>query len=142
MPFVSETRERIDRKMAGLHLLAQNIGKNLEDQAKTSATWNDRTGNTRRSIHGGGDRSKNGATAYLAHGSMVGTYFEEGTGIYGPHRRRIVPKNAKALRFTLGGKEIFVKSTKGMRKQPVIKPTVERQWPEIQRTVRKYWGST
>lgn len=48
---------------------------------------------------------------------------EEGTGLYGPNRRRIVPVTAKALRFTLGGKPVagtggkvvFARSVKGMQ---------------------------
>lgn len=142
MAFGDETKAYIDRKRAGLHLLAINIGKTLETEAKANASWTDRTGNTRRAIHGGGDKTEKGATAYLAHGSMVGTYLEEGTGIYGPHRTSIVPVRAQAMRFTMGGKVVFAKQTKGMPAQPIIRPTADKKWPEIQRVVRKYWEGT
>lgn len=136
------TTERLNRKKAGLYALSHQIGKGLERQAKMKAPWRDRTGNTRRAIHGGADLSNKGAIIYLAHGSKVGWYMEEGTGIYGPKSRPIVPKNAKTLRFTFGGSTIFAKSTKGMPKQPIIDPTMDNQWPEIKRKVRTYWEST
>lgn len=141
MTLGSQTLEQINRKRAGLHLLAANIGKNLEREAKETAPWRDRTGNTRRAIHGGGEKTSRGAVVYLAHGSMVGWYMEEGTGIYGPKKRRITPVRAQALRFTMNGKVIFAKSTKGMPAQPVIEPTADRKWPEIKRQVRRYWES-
>ncbi|GKV54241.1 hypothetical protein NCCP2222_01880 [Sporosarcina sp. NCCP-2222] len=139
MALGDQAKEHLNRKRAGLHLLAVSIGKNLEAQAKRDASWKDRTGNTRRAIHGGGEKTSKGAMAFLAHGSMVGTYLEEGTGLYGPHRSPIVPKNANALRFTMGGRVIFAKQTKGMPAQPIIRPTADKQWPEIKRAVRKYW---
>ncbi|MHC8516991.1 hypothetical protein [Sporosarcina sp. ITBMC105] len=139
MAFGNQTKEFISSKVAGLQALSMNIGKNLESQAKANIPWKNHTGNTRGAIHGGGEKRKNGATIYLAHGSKVGTYLEEGTGLYGPHKKRIVPTHAKALRFTMGGRVIFAKSTKGMPKQPVIRPTADKQWPDIKHAVRKYW---
>ncbi len=129
----------IKRKTAGMHLLATHIGKDLERQAKSNASWTDRTGNTRQAIHGGGEQSKNSALLYLAHGSMVGTYLETGTRPY-----VIRPKNKKALRFVSGGKEIFAKKVNhpGIKARPVVGPTVESNWPKIKQQVRRYWGST
>lgn len=134
--------EYLDRKKAGLYLLAGNIGKKMEEAAKQKAPWTDRTGNTRRAIHGGGERTANGALIYLAHGSMVGTYLEEGTGIYGPHGKPIVPVHSKALRFTVGGSQIFAKEVKGMPKQPIVEPTAAESMPMIEEQVNRYWGST
>lgn len=141
MTLGSQATEFINRKRAGLHLLAENIGKNLEREAKSKAPWRDRTGNTRRAIHGGGEQTKRGAVVYLAHGSEVGWYLEEGTGIYGPKKRPITPVRAKALRFTINGNVVFAKSVKGMPAQPVVEPTAKRKWPEIKRQVRRYWES-
>ncbi|RIJ63608.1 hypothetical protein [Rummeliibacillus sp. POC4] len=142
MSLGDRTKEHIERKVAGLYALAQNIGENLEQTAKSGATWTDRTGNTRRAIHGGADKSNRGATIYLAHGSKVGWYMEEGTGVHGPKGRPITAKNGGLLRFTVGGKTIFVKSVKGMKAQPIVQPTVKAALPDIKRQVRKYWGST
>ena len=142
MTFGAEAKEHLDRKVAGLHALAENIGKSMEKTAKGNASWTDRTGNTRRAIHGGADETDKGATIYLAHGSKVGWYMEEGTGIYGPHKRPIVPTEAQALHFSIGGAGIFAKSIKGMPAQPIIDPTVETSWPEVKRQVRTYWSSS
>lgn len=137
-----QAKEYLDRKKAGMYLLGNAIGKNLESTAKGGAPWTDRTGNTRRAIHGGADVAYNGAVIYLAHGTMVGTYLEEGTGIYGPHGKPIVPIRSKALQFTVGGNQIFAKSVKGMPEQPIIEPTALAALPMIEEQVIKYWGST
>jgi hypothetical protein len=70
-----EIKNEIDKKVAGLHKLAESIGNDLERQAQSNADWTDRTGNTRRAIHGGADRNPKGSTLYLAHGSKVGLFF-------------------------------------------------------------------
>lgn len=47
-----------------------------------------------------------------------GFWLDQGTGIYGPRRQRIVPKRAKYLRWTTRtGRVVFARSVKG------IKPT-------------------
>lgn len=142
MTFGAEARAYLDRKKAGLHALAINIGADMEKTAKSNAAWTDRTGNTRRAISGGADKTDNGAILYLAHGSEVGVYHEEGTGIYGPKKRPIVPTTAQALRFSIGGNTIFAKSIKGMPARPIIEPTVDKRWPDIKRQVRTYWERT
>lgn len=141
MAFGDQTKRALDGKIAGLQMLADNIGKTMESKAKKNAPWTDRTSNTRRAIHGGGESSANGATIFLEHGSKVGWYMEEGTGIHGPKRRPIVPRNASAMRFTIGGGMIFAKQTDGMPAQPIIEPTVKAQLPHIERQVREYWKS-
>lgn len=133
------TKEKIDRKVAGLYLLGQNIGSDLEKQARSNASWTDRTGNTRRAIHGGADRKSSGTVVYLAHGSIIGLYMEKGTA---PHVIR--PKNKKALRFTSGGSTIFAKRVNhpGIKARPIIDPTAESNLPRIKRQVRRYWENT
>ncbi len=42
-------------------------------------------------------------------------YQELGTGLYGPKHERIRPRNAKALKMTIGGSVIFRKTSKGIR---------------------------
>lgn len=138
--------EQIKRKKAGLHLLAEAIGGGLESQAKQTASWTDRTGNTRRNIHGGADKTRKGSTIYLAHGTKVGGYLEEGTGKYGPTGRPyvIVPKNKKALRFNVGGSTVFASKVihPGMKAQPVVGPTVDSEFPRIKKQVKRYWENT
>lgn len=146
MALGAQTLESIERKKAGMHLLAKSIGKNMESIAKQTATWTDRTGNTRRNIHGGADKTNQGAVVYLAHGTKVGLFLEEGTGIYGPKGRpfEIRPKNKQALRFNIGNETVFAKKVihPGMKAQPVIEPTADAEWPEIKKQVRRYWEST
>ena len=126
-----------------MYALAMNIGKDLEKLAKDNRPWTDRTGHTRLAIHGGADRDGRGVILYLAHGSKIGWYLEEGTGIYGPKGRpfEIRPKNKKALRFFSNGNEIFAKSVMhpGMEARPIIEPTIESNWPRIKQQVRRYW---
>src|SRR5690625_4495771 len=111
-------REEIRRKQAGMHTLGQAIGNDIASEAKMKASWVDRTGNTRRNIHGGVDGVGDEFVIYVAHGSEVGVYHELGTGIYGPRKRPIVPVNAKALKFKINGKEVFARSVKGIKKNP------------------------
>lgn len=139
MALGDQTSGYIERKIAGLYLLGEHIGKNMERQAKSNASWIDRTGNTRRAIHGGADKTPRGVVLYLAHGSMVGTFLEEGTRPY-----VIRPKSKKALRFVSGGKTIFAKRVDhpGIKARPVVGPTVDSNWPNIKRQVRTYWENT
>jgi len=58
-------------------------------------------------------------------------YLEYGTGIYGPLKRPITPKEAKALKFKIGGKTIFAKSIKGMTPQPFIRPVFHQDFIKI-----------
>lgn len=51
-------------------------------------------------------------------------WVHDGTGLYGPRKKRIVPKHKKALAFKskkFGKKRIVVKSVKGMRGNPYLK---------------------
>lgn len=80
---------------------------------------------------------------------LVGTpldyaaYVERGTGLYGPHRHRVVPRRARVLVFTPrtrgpGGAliparrrtTVFVKSTRGMRAQPFMAPGLRDVFPD------------
>lgn len=146
MTLGDKIKSDIQRKIVGLQSLGLAIGKDLEREARSNASWTDRTGNTRRSIHGGADRSGKGVVVYLGHGSEVGAYLEEGTGIYGPKGRPydIRPKNKKALRFVVNGKEVFAKRVThpGISPRPVVGPTVESNFPKIKEVVRRYWEGT
>ena len=70
-------------------------------------------------------------------------YVEEGTGLYGPHHQKIVPKNGKFLVFpakgkaTLGGRVkreyagkpgslVFARSVKGSKPQPFLVPGAKK----------------
>ncbi len=69
-------------------------------------------------------------------------YVEEGTGLYGPKRKKIVPKRAKVLAWrtgavrltgrsrTSGGRELagwaFARSVRGRAKTPFLRPGVQK----------------
>lgn len=133
--------DHVNRKKAGIYLIAESEGKRMESEAKAKASWTDRTGNTRNSIHGGADRNTSGATLYLAHGSKVGGYLEEGTGIYGPKGRPIRPVKAKALAFKVDGQWVITKEVKGMKARPIIKPTAQKNIPKLIKALERYLSS-
>lgn len=63
-------------------------------------------------------------------------YVEQGTGLYGPRNRRIVPKHAKVLSWVGGGsrltgrgtgsRRIFARSVKGRKATPYLVPGVKK----------------
>lgn len=127
----AEVKAIVKRKRAALRMIAGQEAKELEKQAKVGAPWQDRTGATRGGIHGGTEPYRGGSKMYLAQGTKVGGYLEEGTGIYGPKGKPIKPTTKKALAFKGGNGMVIVKSVKGMQKQPIIEPTVERNFDRI-----------
>lgn len=133
-------RDEIKRKQAGMHTLGQAIANDIVSEAKAKASWTDRTGNTRRAIHGGVDGVSNEIVIYVAHGSKVGAYHETGTGIYGPKKSPIVPVKAQALHFKLNGKDIFAKSVKGIKKNPVLMNAVEAKKAKLEQAIKEYWS--
>lgn len=58
--------------------------------------------------------------------SGYGALLEIGTGMFGPKRKRIVPKTAKALSWIgPGGQRVFFKSVKGRPATPYMRPALE-----------------
>lgn len=47
-------------------------------------------------------------------------YHQDGTGIYGPHHQRIVPVQARALRFPGPGGVIFARSVEGVPRRRMV----------------------
>lgn len=133
-------RDEIRRKQAGMHTLGQAIAEDIVGEAKAKASWIDRTGNTRAAIHGGVDGVGDNFTIYVAHGSEVGVYHELGTGIYGPKGRPITPVKAKMLHFKVNGKDVFAKSVKGIKKNPVLMDAVEAKLPAVKQAIAEYWS--
>lgn len=127
----------VERKKAGLHALLLNWSGTLENSAKLNAPWKDRFGHARQGIHAGVDVMAEGFILFLAHGMRYGEWLEKGTGIFGPHGRPIKPVNKKALYGP--GLPHPVKEIKGMKPQPIIKPTVDAHIERIRKTVHEYW---
>lgn len=62
--------------------------------------------------------------AQLQTESGYGGYLEIGTGLHGPQKHRVVPKNKKCLSWIdpETGERIFAKSTQGMHARPYMYP--------------------
>jgi hypothetical protein len=63
-------------------------------------------------------------SAVVSHPAGYYRYLEQGTGLYGPNHAYIVPKTAKALHWTSGGKDIFVKRSRGIKPQKFISAAI------------------
>jgi len=74
---------------------------------------------------------------------QVARYLDEGTGIYGPNKKKIIirPKTKKALRFKFNGKTIFAKKVEmdGFAGRHYIKSVLENQklWDKIHKFIEK-----
>ncbi len=137
-----EVFDFIDRKMSGMSLLLTGvISPILISQAKSKTYWKDRSGNARQLINGGSEGGAGSYELYLAHGTEYGEFLEEGTGIYGPTKRTIVPVSKKVLSWLdEDGKRHFAKSIKGMKARPVLKDTLNENKSLIINTIEKYWS--
>ena len=136
MPF--QVIDYINRKKAGMYALCQDWAEILGNEAKTNANWKDRTSHARQSIHSDVEIGGNNYTIYLAHGVEYGTCLETGTGLYGPKKQVIKPKNKKALYWK--GALHPVKEVKGMQPRPIIEPTLKNNTTRIKNSIIDYWS--
>lgn len=94
------------------------LSKKVQRQARTNLRSHNKTGALSASlfarvVHRGGLPIGQVGTPLKR-----GLWLDQGTGIYGPRRQRIIPKRAKYLRWTTAtGRVVFARSVKG------IKPT-------------------
>lgn len=127
-------------------LLAVNEAKHI---ARSTFT---KTGNLERTIRV--QRvSERDAIISAGGGSRVGyaRYVEEGTGLYGPRRRKIVPTNKKMLSWVGGGSRltgrgkgsgrIFARSVKGRPATPYLVPGAKQAVEKsgVGDTIIKLW---
>lgn len=56
--------------------------------------------------------------------AVYASWVNDGTGLYGPMKRKITPKNASALKFTYQGQTVFAKSVKGQRGQKFVEKSI------------------
>lgn len=103
----------------------KNAGAVILEREKREAPV--RSGNLKRSIE----------LAYKPIGvtirpkSKYAYFVHFGTGLYGERKDLIRPKRAKVLAFKVGGKMVFVKSTKGQRPNPFVERTAKGVQPKI-----------
>ena len=70
---------------------------------------------------------------------------EEGTGIYGPNKTPITPKNAKFLSWVAdakpvsgsGGQRVFARSVKGLKPPRPFRTTAEQDGPAIHKALQR-----
>lgn len=116
----------------------QKLSKSLPVQAMTRATITlhgvvlrrvpvGKTGNTRRShtYHVAPD----GSRGIVGTNSKIARYIHEGTGLYGPKKRRITPVTKKALKTPYGPR----RSIAGMRPRPYMRDAFAEAKPAIDR---------
>lgn len=136
--------EYMKRKKAGTYALVQHVSRQAEGDMKMGAPWKDRTTNTRRSLHSGVEKSNDKIIMYMAHGSKVGNYLEEGTGIHGPIGAPydIVPVNGQAL-YWRGAKHPVhaIRNHPGMKARPIVQPTAIKYKGELRDALLKWWGA-
>lgn len=132
----------IANKMNGMSTLLQyGIVPLLVNQAKEKAYWKDRSSHARNSINGGVEGAGHENTIYLAHGTEYGGWLEEGTGIYGPTGRKIVPVDKKILSWVdANGKRHFAKSVKGIKPMPILHDTLNSNKENIANKIIQHWS--
>lgn len=91
-----------------------NVVTMIESKARVYAPV--RTSNLANS--GSSDVNAEGTRGTISFVAPYAHYVHEGTGLYGPHRTKIVPKNKKALYWP--GAAHPVRSVKGQKPQPFL----------------------
>lgn len=137
-----EVNDFIDNKMNGMHSLLENkIKPTLVNEAKAKAYWKDISTDARNAINGGVEGGIGEFTLYLAHGVEYGGWLEEGTGIYGPMKKKIVPVDKKQLSWVdTGGNWHHAKSVKGIKPMPILHDTLDNNKQNIANRIIKYWS--
>lgn len=125
----------IEKKAAGMYALCDNWANTLGSEAKTKASWKDRSSHARQALHSGVEGGNNQYTIYLSHGVEYGEILEEGSK---PHI--IKPKNKKYLYWRGAAhpvKKVNHPGTKGFK---TIETTLEGNKERIKKTVIDYWS--
>lgn len=97
-----------------------------------------RSGNLDRSVQV--DMSSDGMSGTVSLQTSIapyGPYIHNGTGIYGPRKKPIVPTAKKLLHFYVGGKPVFARSVKGVRPDPFLTTAFERRKADIKSRIQK-----
>lgn len=126
----------INRKLAGTHMILLNFAGIVESEAKTNATWKDRTSHARQSIHSGVEGSGRELTLYLAHGMKYGRFLEEGTA---PHVIR--PKNKKALFWPGAAHPVKQVNHPGTKAYPILEDTLKGNKDRLVRDISNWWAN-
>lgn len=107
------------------------LGREIANRAKANCPVDE--GRLRSSITHLVTATPGGAIVRVGSPLAYARYRHEGTGIYGPHHRRIVPVTAKALKFRAGDKSkaktrrgwVFARSVRGTPPSPYLTKALE-----------------
>lgn len=130
-----ETKSYLERKKAGMALLCMNIAKELENDAKSTAKWTDRTTNARNGIEGSSYGSGDDYIIELGYKVKYGGILEEGSN---PHD--ITAKNSKYLYWKGADhpvKKVHHPGTKGFN---TLHNTFNNNRSKINDAVQEYWS--
>jgi hypothetical protein len=67
----------------------------------------------------------------------IAKYHVTGTGLYGPRGAVIRPRRARALHFTVGGREVFARFVRGVRPSPMLGVAYRRWLPGAREGLRR-----
>lgn len=115
----------------------QRVTAQMTFQSQQNAPY--KTGNLRRSIHAevGSLGGLSGKVIQDTGVARYGLFVHEGTGIYGPKGKPIVPVNKKVLAWKAkGGGMVFARSVKGMRARPYMKDAFEQKKTEVPEIIK------
>ena len=76
MAFGNKAISHMERKMAGMVALMQNLAGHAEGDMKTHAPWTDRTGNARNGLFAGVMVGHDEFRLFLSHGVDYGVFLE------------------------------------------------------------------
>lgn len=127
--------DSINRKKAGMFILCNTFASNLENQAKQSANWKDRTSHARQGINGESLKEGNHFRISLSHGVEYGEILEKGSK---PHIIR--PKNKQALYWRGASHPVKFVNHPGTKGFKTLETTVESNISNIKTTVINYWS--
>ena len=77
------------------------------------------------------------SVGFSATPGQIGEWHIQGTGIFGPRRRPIRPKRAKALHFFIDSEEFFMPSVKGIKPNPFFDRAHKRWEPMAQKALAR-----
>lgn len=134
MNFSDKSIDFINRKNAMMYAFCDNWANELENIAKVSAPWRDRTAHARQGLNGDTSVRDNEYTISLSHGVEYGGILEDGSP---PHEIR--PKNKKALYWKGAAHPVKVVHHPGTQKYATVGPTMEKNKYKIRDSAIKLW---
>ena len=142
MGFGEGAIEYMKRKKAGTFALIEHTARQAEGDMKSGAPWKDQTATTRRALHAGAIQKGGKIIMYMAHGSKIGNYLEEGTGIHGPVGAPydIVAVNGDALYWRGAAHPIAaIRNHPGMKARPIVQPTAKKYKVKLRDDLVRWW---